>query len=83
MSMAPLATIVDWEALLDTAIASIVAGVVVTVAASTMIYGAAMSAEMRRNGRGGLAFAAGALGVAGLLAFAGTVVLGLVVMIHG
>ena len=30
--MIQLATIVDWEALLDTAIASIVAGVVVTVA---------------------------------------------------
>jgi hypothetical protein len=42
-----------------------------------------MSAEMRRAGRGGLAFAAGALGVVGLLAFAGAVVLGLVVMING
>jgi hypothetical protein len=78
-----LATIVDWEALLDTAIASLVAGVVVTITASATIYGAAMSAEMRRAGRGGLAFAAGALGVVGLVAFTATVVLGLVVMING
>ena len=46
-----LATIVDWEALLDTAIASLVAGVVVTIAASATIYGAAMSAEIISQGR--------------------------------
>jgi hypothetical protein len=78
-----LATIIDWEALLDTAIASVIAGVVVTVAASTMIYGAATSAEMRRHGRGGLAIAAAGLGVIGALAFAGAIALGLIVMIHG
>ena len=78
-----VATVVDWEALLDTAVASIVAALVVVTAASVMIYGAAMSAEMRRNGRGGLALAAGALGVVGLLAFAGSVAVGLIVMISG
>ena len=78
-----VATVIDWEALLDTAVASVVAGVVVTIAASTMIYGATMSAEMQRNGRSGLALAAGALGVIGFLAFAGSVVLGLIVMISG
>ncbi len=81
--MIQLATIIDWEALLDTAVASVVAGVVVTIAASTMIYGAATSAEMRRNGRGGLAVAAAGLGIVGFLAFAGAVALGLVVMING
>jgi hypothetical protein len=78
-----VATVIDWEALLDTAVASLIAGVVVTVAASTMIYGAATSAEMRRNGRGGLAIAAAGLGVVGALAFAGTIALGLIVMING
>jgi hypothetical protein len=78
-----VATVIDWEALLDTAVASLIAGVVVTVAASTMIYGAATSAEMRRNGRGGLAIAAAGLGLIGALAFAGTIALGLIVMING
>jgi hypothetical protein len=78
-----LATIIDWEALLDTAIASVIAGVAVTLAASTMIYGVATSAEMRRNGRGGLAIAAAALGLIGLLVFAGAIAIGLIVMIKG
>jgi hypothetical protein len=78
-----VATVVDWGALLDAAVASLIAGVVVTLAASTMIYGVATSAEMRRNGRGGLAIAAAGVGLVGLLVFAGAIVLGLIVMING
>ena len=78
-----VATVVDWEALLDTAVASIVAALVVVTTASIAIYGASMFAEMRRNGRGGLAIAAGALGAVGFLAFAATVAIGLIVMIGG
>lgn len=78
-----VATVVDWGALLDTAIASIVAGVAVTIAASTVIYGVATSAEMRRDGRGGIAIAAAALAAVGALVFAAAIAAGLFVMIHG
>jgi hypothetical protein len=81
--MISLATIVDWEALLDAALASLVAGVVVTAAASTMIYGFARTAEMRRDGRGGSALVAGALALIGGLTFAAAIAAGLFVMIHG
>ena len=76
-------TIVDWEALLDTAVASLVAALVVTLAASTAIYGAATSAEAQRNERYGAAAASAVLAVAGALVFAGAIALGLYVMING
>ena len=81
--MIALATVVDWEALLDTAVASIVGGIVVTVAASTMIYGVATTAEMRRDGRDGAALAAAGIAVIGAIIFAGAIAAGLFVMIHG
>ena len=49
-----LATVVDWEALLDVVVASLVAGVGVTITFSLAIYGATRFAEVRRDGpRGG------------------------------
>ena len=69
------ASVVDGQALLDTAIASLVAAVVVTLAACASIYGFAMAAEMRREDRGAAALAAGALGVVASLAFAAVIVL--------
>ena len=81
--MISLATIVDWKALLDTSIASIIAGLVVTLAASTAIYGVATFAEMRREDRGGAAIGAALLAAVGTLAFAATIAVGLVVMIKG
>jgi len=82
--IAPLsASVVDGQALLDTAIASLVAAVVVTLLACTAIYGFAMAAEMRREDRGGAALAAGALGIAASLAFAAVIVLGIIVMVKG
>jgi hypothetical protein len=83
VSSVTLATVVDWAALGDAALASLVAGVAVTAIASTTIYGAATSAEARRNGRGGVAILAAALAVVGGLAFAATIAVGLYVMIHG
>ncbi len=77
------ATVIDGEALLDTAVASLVAGIFVTFTASLAIYGFATAAEMRRVDRGLAAIAAGALGVLSMLAFAGAIGLGLAVMING
>jgi hypothetical protein len=88
MSLAALihvlpATVIDGEALLDTAVASLVAGIFVTFTASLAIYGFATAAEMRRVDRGLAAIAAGALGVLSMVAFAGAIALGLAVMING
>ena len=77
------ATVVDGEALLDTAVASLVAGIFVTFTASLAIYGFTSAAEMRRNDRELAAIGAAALGALSLLAFAATIVLGLAVMING
>lgn len=77
------ATVIDGEALLDTAVASLVAGIVVTTTASLAIYGFTTAVEMRRVDRDLAAVAAGALGVVSMLAFAATIALGLVVMISG
>ena len=76
-------TIVDWEALLDTAVASVIAALVVTLAASTTIYGAATFAEAQREERYGAAVVSGALAVIGALVFAGAIAAGLYVMING
>lgn len=77
----PLATIVDGEALLDTALASLVAGVGITLIASLAIYGFATFAEMRREERSVAAGAAGALAALAVLAFAVAIAVGLIVMI--
>ena len=75
-----LATVVDWEALLDVVVVSVVAAVGVTIAFSLAIYGATRLVDVRRNERSA---AAGytLLAVAGLAATAAAVVLGLVVML--
>lgn len=78
-----LGVIVEAEALLDSVIASIVAGVLVTLTASLAIYGLATFAEMRRQGRGAAMVGAGAIAVTFSLAFAATIALGLLVMIKG
>ncbi|MFN8152503.1 MAG: hypothetical protein U0R24_15445 [Solirubrobacterales bacterium] len=78
-----LATIVDWEALLDAAVASVIAGVVVTFAASTAIWGASTFADARRDERFGVAALGGVLAVVGTLGFAAAVAAGLYVMING
>jgi len=79
----PLGTVVDWEALLDTAVASLVAGVAVTFAASLAIYGAATFADAQREERYGVAALAVAVAAIGLLAFAAAIAAGLYTMING
>jgi hypothetical protein len=76
-------TVVDTEALLDSVLASLVAGIFVTVAASVAIFGFATAAEMQRNGRDLAALGAGILAGVATLAFAGAIALGIAVMIHG
>jgi hypothetical protein len=81
--MFTLASIVDWKALWETAVASVVAGLGVTLAASVAIYGFASFAEARRDERSGAAAASVVLAVVASLAFAGAIGVGLVVMIRG
>ncbi len=81
--MIAIATIVDWEALLDTAVASLVGGIVVTLAASTAIYGAATFADARREEHLAAAARGAALAVLGTLALAAAIAAGLYVMISG
>jgi predicted permease len=75
------AKVVDGEALLDATIASLIAGVTVTLAASTAIYGLTTFGVRRREGRGIAAVGAAAIGVFGVLVFAGAIAVGLIVMI--
>jgi hypothetical protein len=81
MSALQLATVVDWKALGETALAALVSGTVITFAFSAAIYGATRSADMRRDGRSfeSSLFAVFAA-VSALLSIAGCVA-GLVVMI--
>lgn len=81
--MIVLATIVDGKALLETVIASVVAGVGITVAASTAIFGFATLADARRDGRAAAAAASGLLAFVASLVFTAMIVAGLVVMIRG
>lgn len=77
------ATVVDAEALLDSVVASLVAGVFVTFAASLAIWGFATAAEMQRNDRDLAAVGAGILAAVATLAVAAAIALGLYVMING
>jgi len=77
------ATVVDAEALLDSVLASLIAGVFVTLAASIAIWGFATAAEMQRNDRDLAAVGAGILAAVAMLAVAAAIALGLYVMING
>ena len=76
-----LATVVDWEALLDVIVASLVIVVGVTIAFSLAIYGATRLAEGRRTERGPEVAGYALLAIAGLAVTLGAVALGLVVML--
>jgi len=77
------AVIVDGEALLDAVVASLVAGFVVTLSASTAIFGMATFAERRSEGRDVAALAAALVALAGSVVFVGAIAAGLYVMING
>ena len=75
-----IATVVDWAALRDVVVASLAAGVGVTVAFSLAIMGLTRLADMRRDGRSLEAWAYGGIAVAGLAASATAVVYGIILM---
>lgn len=75
-----IATVVDTEALLDTVLAALVAGIGVTLIFSVAIFGAARFGEMSRVGRSGAAGAYAALAVLAGLAFVTAIAIGIIVM---
>jgi hypothetical protein len=72
--------LVDTEALGETVLAAIVAGIGVTLVFSIAIMGAARFAEESRGGRRGAAAAFGAMAAVAAVAFVALIVFGLVVM---
>jgi hypothetical protein len=77
---APVATIVQGKDLIETVIASLVAGVGITAVFSVAIWSGARFADLNRGGRPLAAAAAAALGVLALVMTLGAVVFGIVVM---
>jgi hypothetical protein len=76
-----IATVVDWDALLQVIWVSLVAGVGVTAAWGFALLGATRSLESGRDGRTGGAVAYGVVGVAGVVAVVGAIVFALVILI--
>jgi hypothetical protein len=74
------ATVVETKALLDTVIASMIAGIGITAVFAILIFGVTRSADMVRDDRPLLATAAGALAAIALLVVTTAIVLGIVVM---
>jgi hypothetical protein len=75
-----IATVVDWAALRDVVIASLAAGVGVTVAFSLAILGLTRFGDMRRDGRVAEASAFAALAIAGLAVSGTAVAFGIILM---
>jgi hypothetical protein len=75
-----MATVVETKELLQTVLASLVAGVGVTAAVSIAIFGATRFTDLRRDDRPLAATAAGALALIALAVTAGSIVFGLVLM---
>jgi hypothetical protein len=75
-----IATIVHTDELLQTVVASVIAGVGVTFLFSVGIWGAGQFAELSRSERPMAATAAAVIGVVALLCVAGAVITGIVVM---
>ena len=75
-----IATVVDWEALLDVVVASLAAGVGITVAFSLAILGLTRFADMRRDERTVEAWAFAGLATLGLGVSCAAVVFGIILM---
>lgn len=75
-----IATVIETKALLDTVLASVIAGVGVTTVFAILIFGVARSADMVRDERPVVATAAGGLAVIALVVVTAAIVLGIVVM---
>ena len=76
-----LASVVDWEALIDVVVASLVAVTGVTIMFSLAIYGATRFTEVRRDQNAGGAVAYAVLSLVGLAVTAAAVAFGLYVML--
>jgi hypothetical protein len=74
------ATVVETKELLDTVLASLVAGVGVTAVFAILIFGVARSADMVRDDRPLAAVATGGLAFVALAVVTAAIVLGIVVM---
>lgn len=77
----PIADLVDLRGLWKTVVASLAAGVGLTVAFSFAVFGAARFRELRQT-HPGWAVASAALSVAGLMAVLAGIVLGLAIMLE-
>lgn len=75
-----MAVVVETKELLETVIASLIAGVGITVVFSVAIWGVARFADLSRNERPLAAGAAAALAALALLATLAAVVFGIIVM---
>jgi hypothetical protein len=76
-----LAIAIEWESLGETAVASLIAGVGITLAFSLAVFGSARYSEARREGDGAVATAAAALSLAGLLVAGAGIVAGLLLVV--
>jgi len=75
-----IATIIETKELLETVLASLLAGVGITAVFSVAIWGGARFADLNRGGRPLAAGAAAALGVLALVATVAAIVVGILVM---
>ena len=75
-----LATLVDTKSLLQSVVASLVAGIGISTAFAILIFGISRSAGLARSERSALATAAGVLAALAFLVVAASIVLGIVVM---
>jgi hypothetical protein len=75
-----IATVVDWAALRDVVVASLAAGVGITVTFSLAILGLTRFADMRRDDREVEAWAYAGLAILGLAVSGAAVVYGIILM---
>jgi hypothetical protein len=75
-----IATIVDWDALLQVIWVSLLAGVGVTGAYGFALLGSTRALESGRQGRIGIAVGYAAVGVIGLAVVIGAIVFGIVIL---
>ena len=80
--MTVLGAVVEWDSVLEVIWASLAAGIGVTVAACAAIVGGTRFADAHREGSPGGRVLYGVLATLGLVAIAGALVLGILVMAH-
>jgi hypothetical protein len=75
-----IATVVDWDALLQVIWVSLLAGVGVTAAWGFALLGSTRALEMGREGRAGEAAVYAVIGVAGLATVVAAIVFGIIIL---